>query len=466
MDLRRWVRALRKYWWIVLLTTLLAVGVGALVTIRTPAQYASTVTFFVRTPSDQSSVAYQGDTFAQKRVNSYVQLIVSRRLADQILADTHLDMTVDQLTNAISAKGDLNTVLLTVTVTDTSAQRSLEIAQSISEQFVTMVSALETPPDSTVPAVTMEVTSAASLNPQPVAPRPLMILGLSFVVGLALGIAAAVMREVLDTTVRTKDDLQELSGHPILAMVPFDAAAKQNTVIISGSSGRSVRAEAFRQLRTNLQFVDVDNPIKVIVVTSATPAEGKTTTSTNLALTFADADKNVLLIEGDLRHPKVAEYLDLDGSLGLTNVLAGQVNVHEVLQSWGHGRLTVLPSGSIPPNPSELLASQNMRDLLEALKPAYDIIIIDTPPLLPVTDGAIMAAVSDGAILIVRHGKTTRNQITAAVSVLTAVDARILGSVLNMTPTKGAEAYGYAGYGHYYGADEILSSAPVARPMP
>ena len=363
-----------------------------------------------------------------------------------------------------SAKGDLNTVLLTVTVTDTSAQRSLDIAQSISKQFVTMVSALETPPDSTVPAVTLEVTSAASLNPQPVAPRPFINLGLSFVVGLAIGFAVAVMRDVLDTTVRTKAALQELTGHSILAIVPFDATTHWNSLIVGSSPGRSVRSEAFRQLRTNLQFVDVDNPVKVVVVTSATPAEGKSSTSVNLALTFADADKNVLLIEGDLRHPKIAEYLGLEGSLGLTNALAGQVGVHEVLQSWGHGRLTVLTSGSVPPNPSELLASQNMRDLLEEMKRAYDIIIIDTPPLLPVTDAAIMAANSAGAILIVRHGKTTRAQVTAAVSALNAVDARILGSVLNMMPTKGAEAYGYAGYAHYYGSDAMPGSVTSARP--
>src|SRR6195952_3675992 len=122
MDFRGWIRALRKYWWIVLVSTLVAVGVGALVTLRTPSQYASTVTFFVRTPAEQVSGAYEGDAFAQKRVNSYVQLMESQRLADLIIADKQLDLTTDQVIERISAKGDLNTVLLTATVTDTSAQ--------------------------------------------------------------------------------------------------------------------------------------------------------------------------------------------------------------------------------------------------------------------------------------------------------------------------------------------------------
>src|SRR6478735_8028542 len=139
MDIRGWVRALRKYWWIILVTTLLAVGVGALVTLRTPAQYDSTVTFFVRTPAEQIGGAYQGDAFAQKRVNSYVQLLESQSLADLILSDTKLDMSTVEVQRTIAAKGDLNTVLLTATATDVSPDRSLVIAKSVASQFVQLV---------------------------------------------------------------------------------------------------------------------------------------------------------------------------------------------------------------------------------------------------------------------------------------------------------------------------------------
>lgn len=448
MDLRGWARVLRKYWWIILLTTVLGAGVGVFVTFNTPPQYASTVTFFVRTPAEQIGGAYQGDQFAQKRVNSYVQAMESRRLADMILADTQLDLTVDQTISKISAKGDLNTVLLTATVTDTSPQRSLDIATSLSRVFVDLVSSLETPPGSTTPSVTIEVISAATLNPNPVAPRPLINLGLATVLGLALGIALAVLREVLDITVRTVAVLKAITDGSVLAIVPFDVAAKKSPLIMDGTS-RSVRAEAFRQLRTNLQFVDVDHPVQVVVVTSSVTNEGKSSTATNMAVTFAEAGRTVLLIEGDLRRPRVAQYLGLEGAIGLTNVLAGQVSVTEVLQKWGPDGLSVLTSGSIPPNPSELLGSSNMQDLVKSLRKSFSMIIIDTPPLLPVTDAAIVAAVADGAIIVVRHGKTSRHQVSSAVVALQAVDARLLGSVLNMMPIKGADAYGYSGYGYY-----------------
>ncbi len=470
MDLRGWARALRKYWWIVLLTTLLAVGAGAAVTLRTPAQYASTVTFFVRTPAEQIGGAYQGDQFAQKRVNSYVQLMESQRLADLILTDTQLDLTTDEVISKVSAKGDLNTVLLTATVTDISPERSLDIARSLSTQFVTLVSTLETPPGSTTPSVTMEVTSAAALNPNPVAPRPLITVGLAALAGVIIGIGLALLRELLDTSVRTVESLKQITERAVLAIVPFDDTAKKSPLIIDAHA-RSIRAESFRQLRTNLQFVDVDHPVKVVVVTSSVANEGKSSTATNMAVSFAEAGLKVLLIEGDLRRPRVADYLGLEGAIGLTNVLAGQVSIDEVLQKWGRGGLTVLPSGSIPPNPSELLGSQNMHDLLTGLRATFQMIIIDSPPLLPVTDAAIAAAHADGAILVVRHGSTSRTQVASAAASLAAVDARLLGSVLNMMPVRGAESYGYSGYGDYRGQPDssrdtitVDKIAPAERP--
>ena len=449
MNISTWTRALRKYWWMVLVATILGAGVATLVTMRIPAQYASSATFFVRTPAEQIGGAYQGDQFAQKRVNSYVQLAESRRLAEQVLANSQLPLSAEEISSRISAKGDLNTVLLNVTVTDTDPQRSLDIARAVSEEFVTLVSQLETPPGANAPTVSLEVTSAASLNPTPVAPRPVINIAIGLVAGLLLGIGAALLRELLDTSVRSLETLRQLTG-AALAVIPFDATAGKSPLIVD-THARSIRAESMRTLRTNLQFVDVDHPVKVVVVTSSVPNEGKSSTATNLAVTFAEAGRKVLLIEGDLRRPRVAQYLGLEGAIGLTNVLAGQVVIDEVLQPWGRGGLTVLPSGSVPPNPSELLNSQNMQDLLKEMREIFDLIIIDTPPLLPVTDGAIAAAHSDGAILVVRHGNTSKGQVSAAVAALEAVDARLLGSVLNMAPTKGADAYGYGSY--YYQPD-------------
>ena len=202
----------------------------------------------------------------------------------------------------------------------------------------------------------------------------------------------------------------------------------------------------------------MDKPLGVVVVTSAVAGEGKSTTAANLAVVFAEADIDVLLIEADLRRPKVADYFGLERAVGLTNVLVGQVSVDEVLQEWGSGGVTVLASGSIPPNPAELLGSQNMQVLLNELRQRFDMIIIDAPPLLPVTDAAVAAARADGALVVTRYGKTTRAQLDSAIAVLHAVDAKVIGGVLNMVPTSEARVSSmYNGYGYYEDA-----AAPVA----
>jgi capsular exopolysaccharide synthesis family protein len=256
--------------------------------------------------------------------------------------------------------------------------------------------------------------------------------------------------------------LRDVVGLPLLGSIQFDNSARKAPLIVGGQL-RSLRAEAFRHVRTNLQFVDVDHPIKLFVVTSSIAAEGKSTTATNLAIVFAETGARVLLIEADLRRPRVSDYLGLERAVGLTNVLAGQVAIDEVLQKWGTDGLTVLPCGSIPPNPSELLGSQNMVDLLSVMRQRFDTIIIDTPPLLPVTDAAVASVLADGVVIVVRHGRTNRAQLAAAVRSLESVDARVLGCVLNMQPAKQTEGRGrYDGYGYY---EDAPAKAPGTEPV-
>jgi capsular exopolysaccharide synthesis family protein len=311
-------------------------------------------------------------------------------------------------------------------------------------QFTRLVESLETPPGAQVSTVKVEVVAGPDLGQTPVAPRPARNLTLAGVIGLLLGVGGAVLREMLDSTVKNAESLQRIVNAPVLATVPFDPTAKKAPVMI-GRSRRSHRAEALRKLRTNLHFVDVDEPVRTIVVTSAVSGEGKSSTAVNLAVVFAEASATVLLIDADLRRPRLAEYLGLEGSVGLTNVLAGQLSDTEAVQPWGGG-LSVLPSGFIPPNPSELLGSRHMRDLLDRLRDQYDIIIIDSPPLLPVTDAAVVATRADGALLMTRSGKTSQAQARAAAAALSAVGARLLGGVINMEPRRGADRYQYYEY--------------------
>lgn len=235
----------------------------------------------------------------------------------------------------------------------------------------------------------------------------------------------------------------------------------------------SPRAEAYVTIRTNLRYVDVDHPPRTVVVTSSVPGEGKTTTACNLAIAVAQAGSRVLLIEGDLRRPKVAEYLGVDGSIGLTDVLIGQIQFDDAVIHWRRGlECDFLASGAIPPNPSELLGSHQMAELLQELAGRYDSVIIDAPPLLPVSDAAILAAVTDGALLVVRHGETRHEQVQHATQALRQVDARILGTILNFAPSRRGREEGYdSGYG-YGPADaagsgrRLLSPEEVPAPEP
>lgn len=462
MGYRDYVRAIRKFWWIVVIAVTMSVSAGALITLTTQKQYASTTTFFVQTPSDQLSIAAQGDAFGQKRVNSYVQLATTDRLLKPVAADPKLGITTGELAGEISASGDLNTVLLSVTVTDPSPDRSLRIANLVSTEFVKLVSSLESASTGGDSTVRLELVSGPNLNPNPVKPRPILNYGIAVFVGLMIGLGMAVLREILDTSIRSASALERATGVAVIGVIPYDDSAKASPLIVDGHV-KSIRAEAFRQLRTNLEFVDVDSPAKIVVITSSVAEEGKSSTATNLAVIFAEAGKKVLLIEGDLRRPRVADYLGIEGAVGLTNVLAGQVDVDDVLQPWGRGGLTVLPSGSIPPNPSEMLGSQSMVELLRAMVDRFDMILVDTPPLLPVTDAAVMAAHADGALLVVRHGATSRHQTAIAAASLKKVDARLLGSVLNMAPTRGADAYSY-GYGYGYGYHDYDDEQQSKRP--
>jgi capsular exopolysaccharide synthesis family protein len=253
----------------------------------------------------------------------------------------------------------------------------------------------------------------------------------------------------MDTTVSSAEDVAEATPAPILGRINADpAAAKQAP--LAALSGATRWAEAFRVLRTNMQYVEVDHDKKVFVVTSSLPGEGKTTTSVNLAVTMAMGAHSVVLVECDLRRPMVAKRLGVDGAVGTTSVLVGRVKLEDALQTVGDTGLQVLACGPIPPNPSELLQSRAMDALLADLREQFDIVVIDAPPLLPVTDAALLAAKSDGAIVVTRHGRTTRDQLAHAIERLDAVDAKTLGVVLNLTKGKdGGDAYAYS-YSYSY----------------
>ncbi|MDF8266467.1 polysaccharide biosynthesis tyrosine autokinase [Luteipulveratus flavus] len=446
VDLRAYLRAVRKYWRLVVLLAVLGTATATFFTLRTPPTYSSTVTFFVSTPTTAGDSPLSGAQFGQQRVNSYVLLAPSERLATMVVEKSGTSLTPRQVTKRITADADVNTVLLTVHVQDGSRERSLRLAKAVSTEMVTLVDQIESQGGKRQSPVALEVVSGPTLKPYPVAPQKKKDVAAGLAVGLALGVLAAILRDVLDNTFRSPDVLRSVTRQPVLGSIGFDRGAADRPLVLGAANG-TPRAEAFRQLRTGLQFINVDEPVKVLVVTSSTAQEGKSSTSANLALAFAEAGSSVLLIEADLRRPKVCDYLGLDRSVGLSNVLAGQADLDDAVQPFGRHQLMVLSSGSIPPNPSELLGTRNMIDLLARAREECDMVIIDTPPLLPVTDAAVVAAHADGALLVVRHGDTKRSHVQQSLRSLEAVGASVLGCVLTMTPRpKRTKTDGYETY--------------------
>ena len=294
-----------------------------------------------------------------------------------------------------------------------------------------MVSELETPPEGDRPDARVVVEQHASLPDYPVIPKTARNLLIGLALGVLLGIGLAILRDRLDNTVNDRQILEEITGAGLVANIPLDKDRRKNPAI-SFADDRSAIAEAFRELRTNLQFLEVDDPPRVLVVTSSLPSEGKSTTAINIALALAEAEHTVVLVDGDMRRPKVAEYLDLIGSVGFSTVLAGRASLHEVLQKTRFPGLTVLTAGAVPPNPSELLGSQAAKKVLSELRGGFDYVIVDSSPLLAVTDAAILAAESDGVLMIAKFAKTKREQLAHAIGNLANVGAPILGAMFTM----------------------------------
>ena len=464
MDLRGYLRLLRRRWKIVAAAVCFGLvgGIGLILVSPTTYQAEARVFVSLRESASDSAGAYQGNLFSQDRVKSYAEILTLPAVTTPVIQQTKVRLTPEQLGKRITATVPTGTVVLRIAVSDRSAVRSRDLTNAVATQFGKVVTQLETPPGSRTSPVTVSVVKPAITPTSRTSPRPVLDLGLGLFLGLVLGVALAVVRDLLDTTVKSAEDLRVATGAPALAEIGYDPKTPEDPLATDDPTPR--RTEAYRTLRTNLRFVDVDRPPGAVVVTSAEANVGKSTTAANLALALAEAGVRVVLLEGDLRRPRIADYLGIEGAVGLTDVLVGRAALDDVLQQWGSSTLSVLPSGPIPPNPSELVGSAQMHRLLVELRTRAELVLIDAPPLLPVTDAAVLAQASDGAVLVARHGHTTREHAARSLRALQAVNARLLGTVLTMVPSRRGDA-GYAS-GYYYQSDAGDGTSLLELPEP
>jgi capsular exopolysaccharide synthesis family protein len=445
VDFKQLLHVLRRRWKTIAVVVALACGAAAVINWQTTPQYESRARVFVGINLETASDASGTILFVTYRAQSYADLADSTELMNQVIGDLDLPMTPGDLADKVQAEVVKDTTIIDLTVRDEDPKTAQLVARALSQRLTDYLSQLETPKSSGSSEIVAQVTDAASYDGSPVAPRVWVNYSVAFLIGLLIGIAAAIARHILDRTVTSQAHLLEVTDKPVLASVMHETAIKKHPLLTDLGSF-APRTEAFRVLRTNLQFLDLDHQPRCLVISSAVKGEGKTMMSVNLAIALAQTGRRTLLIDGDLRRPRVATQLGLDAAVGLTTVLVGKADVKDAIQLHEPSGLHFLASGAKPPNPTEILQSRVTRELIARLRDDYDMVIIDGPPLLPVADASVLSTLADGVILVVQHGKTTRDAVTDAITRLEQVGGRLSGVVVNMVPRRASGSYYY----YYY----------------
>lgn len=398
----------------------------------------------------RSSSPAQAAAVANAYANAFVQVSQASNQKD-------LSIAVAQLT------GQLNGLKAQIAKTGSATQR----ANLVDQQSTLQVERATLQENAAVSGEGVILEASATPNPNRVSPKRARDVGLGFVVGLLVGIGFAFLRQYLDDSVSTREDVDRATGGLAnLGEIPLvrDWKDPEIPMVASVSEPASAAAEAYRSLRTAIQFAGLDNALVTIQVTSAKPGEGKTTTVANLAAALAKSGQRVAVVSCDLRRPRIHAFFGVANDIGFTSVALGSITLGDALQpSPFDDRILVLASGPIPPNPSELLASNRALDILTELSTMVDVVLVDSPPVLPVTDASVLARRVDGTILVATAGTTTRKDLAKALDALRRVGAPMLGTILNSVKVGGGYAeYAYgdeSGYGYSY-----RPVAPVLSP--
>lgn len=443
MVLRDYFNVLRKNWLIIIVSTLLLLGGAAAWTFTRTPQYEATTQLFVSVRSGDSSAGEltQGSAYAQQAVASYMEIADSAIVLDTVREELDLTESRRELAKRISADSPQGTVLINIRATDPDPQQAALISDTTSAVLAEVITDQLEGVSSESPArVQIDIVQPADVPDAPITPRVWLNLILGLVGGLALGITIALFRNILDTKVRTPEDVTTLTDLPVIGRIGRNPESSSDP-LVAFTDPMSPLSEPYRALRTNLRYMMVDGSLNRVVITSATSGDGKSTIAANLAIVMADAGARTLLIDGDLRKPNVAQLFGIEGGVGLSDLLIGSVTQEEVIQQWGPRDVYLLPAGRIPPNPSELLSSEAMKQLLTEVFAAYDYVIIDAPPALSVTDPAILSRLTAGALVVVSAGRTRKGDLTEALGSIAQINGHVLGIIMNRIPKIGTGTY-------------------------
>jgi polysaccharide biosynthesis transport protein len=469
VDLHEYLEVLRRRWISVAIVALATIALTSAVTLAMTTKYTATTRLYFAVEGNQSSLTdlAQGTSFAEKQMTSYAEVATSPLVLDPVIEQLNLQTTSTELAGKVTAVIPPDTVILEISAVDTDPERSAAIANAIGAKVDDVAGDLSPERADGSKAVQATTLAPALVPTAPSSPKVLRNLVLGVLLGLIFGVGVALLRNVLDTKIRSEHDVRAVTDSPLLGVIGQDDKVPAHPIILRDEP-LSAAAESVRRLRTNLKFTDLGDHPRSIVITSAIPGEGKSTTALNLAVALADAGSRVILVDADLRRPSVAGCLGMEGRVGLTTVLIGRAELRDVVQHWQHSTLDVLPSGRIPPNPSELLGSAAMERMLGELTAKYDVVLLDTPPLLPVTDAAVLSSLVGGSLLVVGADRVHRPQLQQAIESLQTAGAHIHGVVVNKIARQEAATYVYdAGYEPLPATEVIVAAAPKrARPEP
>jgi non-specific protein-tyrosine kinase len=450
-DFRRYLRGLRRRARVIALVVLVLVNVTLVLSLRQTRVYQGDAKVLLSPELFGDRTGFQID--AALAVQTEIQLLES----DPVRA-----LVVDELgpVGKVSAERVNQTLLVSVKARSRDPRRAADVANAYARAYLQFRSGLEgTGPadasgsraDAPVSPGAGRLVAPARVPDAPVTPKPVRDVALAGVMGLLVGVALASLLEALDDSVKTRDDLQKATDLPVLGVIPATPDLDERAVL--ADEGSPAASEAFRALRTSVQLLRIDRPLRTIQVTSGGSGEGKTTVVASLALVLARNGQRVVMVDADLRRPRLHEVFGVSNAVGVTSVLMGDLTPLAAVQRLdGSDNLGLLASGPLPPNPSELLASKKMAQLLFALNDEYEIVILDCTPVLPVTDATVVTTWTEATILVCRAGSTTRKQLQTALELLRQANAPLAGAVLNRAGTDEIGGRYYSSYYYQHGA--------------
>jgi capsular exopolysaccharide synthesis family protein len=440
VGVRNYLRVIVWYWYVVIAGLLLGLILAGALTSEMPPSYASEVTMMLAPQQTSGDSAYEGIQLAMEKVKSYTPLLTSEQLAGDVVKRLGLGLNPVELAAHTAVSLQPDTVLITARVTDGSPERAQRIADALSQSFIALVNGLERPIDpASRPSLAVRVVQPATFSDVSVSPVLVVNLALGGIVGLLAGLGGALALNAARMPIRSVRDLTDATGCTVLGVVGADRGDDTEPLAVVDQPGGR-RAEAYRRI-THLTGLETGTGQgKVVAVVSLAHGDGRTVTACNLAVVLARTQRTVVLVDCDLRHATVPGVLGMNragenSTVGLSDVLEDRAKLESALRPWGReGFLDVLAGGPLPSNPGELVASERMQRLLAELAGKYDVVVLDTPPLAPVSDAVALSRLCAGVIVVVQRGKTGRRELRGALETFHMVSASVIGTILNVVP--------------------------------